>query len=117
MGRGRWDGGEGRVLGPVGLRRRLGDEACRGRLGWWGGKDEVGGGGGGGGGAERGVCVRGVVVRVCVSVGVGLRVRDGQRELPTSNRSSRHGVRVVESVWGGRRDGGVRGQRWGRDEA
>lgn len=89
MWRGRWDGGEGRVLGSVGLRRRLGDEACRGCLGWWGGENEVGGGGGRGGGAERGVCVHDVVVRVCVSVGVGRRVRDGQRELPTSTRPSR----------------------------
>lgn len=74
MWRGRRDGGEGRVLGTVGLRRRLADEASRWRLGWWGGEYEVGRGGGGGGGAERGVCVRGVVVRVCVSVGVGRRV-------------------------------------------
>lgn len=116
MRRGRWDGGEGWVLGCVRLRRRLCDEARRGRLGRWGGEDEVGGGGGGRGGAERGVCVRDVVVRVCVSVGVGLRVRDGQRELAASTRPARRWVRVVESVWGSRGDGGVRGQRWGRDE-
>lgn len=45
MRRGRWNGGEWRILRRVGLRRRLGDEACRGRLRWWGGEDEVGGGG------------------------------------------------------------------------
>lgn len=88
MWRGRWDGGEGWVLGSVGLRRRLADEARRGRLGWWGGENEVGGGRGRGGGAERGVCVHAVVVRVCVSVGVGRRVRDGQWELAASTRPS-----------------------------
>lgn len=117
MWRGRRDGCEGRVLGSVGLRRRLGDEARRGRLGRRGGEDEVGGGGGGGGGAERGVCVPGVVVRVCVSVGVGLRVRDGQRELAASTWPCRRRVRVVESVRGSGSDGGVRGQRRRRYEA
>lgn len=118
MWRRRRDGGDRRVLGPVGLRRRLGHEARRGRLGRWGGEDEVGGGGGGGGGAEWGVCVHGVVVRVCVSVGVGLRVRDGQGELAASPRSPRRGVRVEESVRGSRGDGGVRGElRRRRDEA
>lgn len=115
MRRGRWDGGERRVLGAVGLRRRLADEARRGCLGRRGGEDEVGGGGGGG--AERGVCVHGVVVRVCVSVGVGLRVRDGQWELAAATWPPRRGVRVVESVWGSGGDGGVRGQRRGRDES
>lgn len=61
--------------------------------------------------------MHGVVVRVCVSVGVGLRVRDGQRELAASTRPCRRRVRVVESVWGSGGDGGVRGQRRGRDEA
>lgn len=117
MWRGRWDGGERRVLGGVGLRRVLGDEACRRCLGWWGGKNEVGDGGGGGGRAEWGVYVRGVVVRVCVSVGVGLGVRDGQWELAASTRPCRRRVRVVESVWGSGGDGGVRGQWWGGDEA
>lgn len=116
MRRGRWDGGEGRVLGAVGLWLRLADEARRGRLGRRGGEDEVGGGGSGGGGAERGVCVHAVVVRVCVSVGVGLRVRDGKWELGAATRPPRHGVRVVESVRGSGGDGGVRGQRRGRDE-
>lgn len=74
MRRGRWDGGQGRILRPVGLLGCLADESSRRGLGRWGGEDEVGGGGGGGGGAERGVCVHGVVVRVRVSVGVGLRV-------------------------------------------
>lgn len=61
--------------------------------------------------------MRGVVVRVSVSVGVGLRVRDGQWELAASTRPSRRRVRVVESVRGSRGYGGVRGQRRGRDEA
>lgn len=61
--------------------------------------------------------MHGVVVRVCVRVGVGLRVRDGQRELSASTRPSRRRVRVVKSVRGSRGDGGVRGQWWGRDEA
>lgn len=74
MRRGRWDGGEGWILRRIRLRRRLGDEACRGSLRWRGGEDEVGGLGDGRGRAERGVCVHGVVVRVSVSVGVGLRV-------------------------------------------
>lgn len=117
MRRGRWDGGDWRVLRSVGLLRRLRDEARRGRLGRRGGEDEVGGGGSGGGRAERGVCVHGVVVRVCVCVGVGLGVRDGQRELAASTRPRRRGVRVVESVRGSGGDGGVRGERWGRDEA
>lgn len=84
MRRGRRDGGERWVLGSIWLWRCLGDEACRRSLGRWGGEDEVGGGGGGGGRAEGGVCVHDVVVRVCVSVGVGLRVRDGQWEFGAS---------------------------------
>lgn len=111
MWRGRRDGRQGWVLGRVGLRWRLADEASRGSLRRRGGEGEVGGGIGGGGGAERGVYVQGVVVRV--RVGVGLGVRDGQREFGASTRPPR----VVESVrrsWSDRR---VRGQRRRRGEA
>jgi len=111
----RRDGGDRRVLRRVGLRRRLGEEARRGRLRGRGRKDEVGGGGGGGGGAERRARVHGVVVRV--RVGVRLRVGDGQRELAAAARPPRRGVRVVESVGGSRGDGRVRGHRRRRDEA
>lgn len=113
----RRDGGDCCVLRRVGLRRRLGEEARRWRLGRRRGEDEVRGGGGRRGGAERGVCVHGVVVRVRVRVGVGLRVRNGQRELAASPRPPHRGVRVVESVRSSGRDGGVRGERRRRDEA
>lgn len=63
--------------------------------------------------------VHGVVVRVSVSVGVGLRVGDGQRQLGDAGatRSAHRRVGVVESVWGRRGDGGVGGQRWRCAEA
>lgn len=59
----------------------------------------------------------GVAARVCVSVRVGGRVRDGQREFATSTRSSHCMLRVVESLWGGGGDGGVGGEWRGCDEA
>lgn len=117
MWRRRRDGGEGWILGSVGLRRSLREEARR-RCLWRRGREyEVGGGGRRGGGAEWGVRVCGVVVRVCVSVRVGRRVRDGQREFATSTRSSCRMLRVVESLWSSGRYGGVRRKRRGGDEA
>lgn len=113
----RRDGGEGWILGSVGLWRSLREETCRWCLWWWGWKYEVGGGGRRGGGAEWGVYVCSVVVRVCVSVRVGCWVRDGQREFATSTRSSCCMLRVVESLWSSGSDGGVRWQRRGCDEA
>lgn len=77
----------------------------------------MGGRGGGGGGAQRGVCVHGVVVRVCVRVWVGCRVRDCQRQLAAATLSPHPRLGVVESLRGSRRDWGV-GREWRRgDEA
>lgn len=107
MRRGRRDGRQWGIRGCVGLRRCLADEASRGSLWWRGGEGEVGGGIGRGGGAERGVYVHSVIVRVCVCMGVGLGVRDGQWEFGASTRPPW----VVESVRGSWGDRGVRGQR------
>lgn len=77
----------------------------------------MGGGGDGGGGAQRGVCVHGVVVRVCVRVRVGRGVRDGQRQLAAATRPPRPRLGVVESLRGSGRDRGVGRERWRGNEA
>lgn len=73
-------------------------------------------GGGGGGGAQRGVCVHGVVVRVCVRVWVGRRMRDCQRQLAAATLPHRR-LGVVESLRGSRCDWRVGRERRRGDEA